>query len=132
MQSHLARCLLTFTFLLGLTSTALADTFTAIVVPGAALTNPSAIGPCGDIVGAYINPDDNEHGFLLSHGKYTTIDVPVAPHFTTARGINPQGDIVGHYTDVAGVDHGYLLTRNGQFTTIDPPDAISSNAVNIN
>jgi uncharacterized membrane protein len=52
---------------------------------------------------------------------FTTIDVPNAV-FTSASGINARGDIVGSYRDGSGRSHGYVL-RNGEFTTIDFPDA---------
>ena len=52
---------------------------------------------------------------------FTTIDVPGAV-FTSASGINARGDIVGSYSDASGRSHGYVL-RNGEFTTIDFPDA---------
>jgi uncharacterized membrane protein len=49
------------------------------------------------------------HGFLLSEGRSTTIDVPGAIR-TIAFGINERGDIVGGYADGAGF-HGFLLGR---------------------
>ncbi len=52
---------------------------------------------------------------------FTTIDVPGAV-FTEASGINARGDIVDSYRDGSGRSHGYVL-RNGEFTTIDFPDA---------
>jgi hypothetical protein len=60
-------------------------------------TAPGGISPTGDIVGAYTDAVGGQHGFLLSHGQYTTIDVPGAIS-TIARGISPSGDIVGQYT----------------------------------
>jgi uncharacterized membrane protein len=54
------------------------------------------INPAGDIVGAYTDAVGMQHGFLLSGGQYTTLDVPGATS-TVARGISPSGDIVGSY-----------------------------------
>ncbi len=68
------------------------------------------INPRGDIVGRYNSADGMNHGFLLSGGEFTSIDIPGAT-FTTAIGINPRGDIVGRYDDADGVTHGYLLSR---------------------
>lgn len=63
------------------------------------------------------------HGFMLTGGRFTTIDVPgAAPAQTLARGINAVGQIVGGYIDTARHYHGFLLT-NGRFTTIDIPNA---------
>lgn len=77
--------------------------FVSIDVPNATFTLAAGIGPKGDIVGIYGDASFNEHGFLLSHGNFTTIDVPGAlvgvPGIlqTEANGINPAGDIVGDY-----------------------------------
>jgi hypothetical protein len=48
------------------------------------------------------------HGFLLSYGVYTTIDVPGAVD-TFAEGINNLGQIAGYYVDASGNDHGFPL-----------------------
>jgi len=47
------------------------------------------------------------HGFLLSDGTYTTIDVPGASQ-TIANGINNEGYIVGYYIDADGHQHGFV------------------------
>ena len=73
----------------------------------------------GDIVGTYcdgappclIGPSDN-HGFLLSDGQLTTIDVTGA----TATGLtatNARGDMVGGYTDASAKAHAFLLEGHG-------------------
>ncbi len=85
------------------------------------------------------------HGFLLSRGRYTTIDVPgtlagvpgVLP--TVARGINPSGEIVGSYTapvntavpesspdfcpaaGSAACIKGFLRDKHGEFSTVLVP-----------
>lgn len=51
----------------------------------------------------------DSHGFLVSGGRLTSIDVPGAVR-TIAFGINERGDIVGGYADSAGF-HGFLLSR---------------------
>src|ERR1700730_2389599 len=112
----------------GVTRTTRADQFKTIDVPAAfgSQTQPYGINPQGDIVGYYSDSSGNTHGFLLSRGKFTTIDVPGAgaPLYTEPYGINPQGDIVGYYSDSSGV-HGFLLSkgllRKGRFTTFDVP-----------
>jgi hypothetical protein len=50
------------------------------------------------------------HGFLLSGGRYTPVDVPGAVS-TEAFKINPDGTIVGNYTDAGGAVHGFLASR---------------------
>jgi probable HAF family extracellular repeat protein len=62
------------------------------------------------------------HGFLLSGGTVSPIDVPGAATGTTsADGINAVGQIVGSYVDATGL-HGFLHS-GGTFTTIDVPGA---------
>jgi hypothetical protein len=69
----------------------------------------------GDMVGTYcatapgacsIAPT-GVHGFLLSGGEMTSIDVPGSVA-TAVGGINSRGDIVGVYFDAAGGAHGFL------------------------
>ena len=65
----------------------------------------------GSIVGSYCGADGIfVHGFLLSHGIYSSIDVPGAA-FTYPTGINSRGDIVGGWTADASTYHGFLLTK---------------------
>ena len=62
------------------------------------------INPGGDIVGTYTDAVGKQHGFLLSGGQFTSIDVPGTLVGTTgtlptvARGIGPNGEIVGQFT----------------------------------
>jgi uncharacterized membrane protein len=72
-----------------------------------------------EIVGTYCNgappcligPSDN-HGFLLSGDKFTTIDVAGATA-TALTANNARGDIVGGYTDASGHAHAFLLDGHG-------------------
>ena len=52
--------------------------------------------------------------------SYTTLDDPLAPNNTHARGINDAGQIVGFYGDSSGHSHGFAY-RNGTYTTFDEP-----------
>src|SRR6266540_4169157 len=81
-----------------------------------AFTEPRGINDRGDIVGRLEN-----HGFLFSKGKCTTIDFPGAS-FSSAFGVNNAGQVVGFYSDATG-RHGFLLVH-GAFTTIDPPQSV--------
>jgi len=93
-------------------------TFATVDVPGASSTTAFGINPEGDIVGDYSTtvgpcadvPDAGCHGFLLSKGTFTTIDVPGA-FGTTARGISPEGTIVGFYLNATGF-HGFLFSND--------------------
>jgi uncharacterized membrane protein len=125
------RSILSFVlFMLGVSVFAIAAPpgFITIDVPGA--TNGTiawGINAHGDIVGHYLD-STGQHGFLLSGGIYTTIDIAGASG-TGAHGINSHGDIVGVYTE-GGTRHGFLLSR-GSFTTIDPPGATCTQAMGI-
>lgn len=74
----------------------------------------------GDIVGTYCEGappcpagPSNNHGFVLSRGQLSTIDVPGAAA-TSLTAIHARGDIVGGYTDTSGHTHGLLLERYGE------------------
>jgi uncharacterized membrane protein len=101
-------------------------------------TGALAIDPRGAIVGNYLGVAGDTiktHGFMLRHGKYTSIDYPGAVQ-TFARGINPAGDIVGRY-DILNAStnqvetHSFLL-HHGKFTSIDFPGAVRTFARGIN
>jgi uncharacterized membrane protein len=97
-------------------------------------TKAIGINPRGDIVGFYCRvtsfcppgPTEpkNAHGFLLSEGKLTTIDVPGALE-TYAFKINRRGQTLGSYLDPEGRSHLFLLSE-GEFTTIDFPGAVQT------
>lgn len=107
---HWLLCSLALATLLFLVSSGAAQSFnfTTIDFPCckngiAPRTVPGGINPAGDIAGVYRDDAGRAHGFLLSGGQFTTIDVPGAlvgvagSLSTTARGIGPSGDIVGQF-----------------------------------
>ena len=49
------------------------------------------------------------HGFLLSGGEFTTIDVPGALFTSYASGINDVGRVVGRF-DTSSTNFGFLLS----------------------
>jgi len=59
-------------------------------------TVASGINPAGDIVGTFADGVGRQHGFMLSDGSFTMIDVPGAVA-TSGNGIGPGGNIVGNY-----------------------------------
>ena len=70
------------------------------LTPGqvAAQTSARGINARGDVVGFY-TAGGRQHGFLLRHGEYTSLDFPVpGVRATIANGINPRGEIVGQYS----------------------------------
>lgn len=81
-------------------STADASACPAGLAPGqvAAQTSARGINARGDIVGSYVAAG-RQRGFLLSQGRYTSLDFPVpGVRATIANGINARGEIVGQYT----------------------------------
>ena len=134
--------LVALSLLLGLPARNLAHepaqgTFTTIDFPGAAgtIVPPSFevnINTEGQVVGCYFLVSGGMvHGFLLSHGSFTTIDFPESI-FTELGGINPPGDIVGNYIDATELRVHVLLLRQGTFSTIDFPGAVGTFVGSIN
>jgi hypothetical protein len=110
------------------------QSFVTVAPPGSVDTRPFGITDSGDVVGLYFTADNKVHGFLVTRGVYTSIDVPGAIR-TNALGItelqshSPDDQVpgaarglavVGRYDTPDNVAHGYLL-RDGTFTTIDYP-----------
>lgn len=94
--------------------------FASIALPGGMPISQDngGINARGDIVGVFCNGappcfiGPRIHGYMLSGGDLTTIDVPGATA-TAAVGINARREIVGYSFDASGSGHGYLL-RWGQ------------------
>jgi hypothetical protein len=107
-------------------------------------TIAESINPAAEVVGAFTDGVGVQHGFLLSDGQFTRIDVPGelvgAPGSlaTNATGINPAGDIVGSFiapvnTSVAPQSPAYcpgtgspacikgFLYRHGKFAVVLAP-----------
>jgi uncharacterized membrane protein len=77
--------------------------FSTIDFPGAVDAFPSKVNDRGDIVGSYDGSDFNQHGFVLTAGKFITIDKPVEPNATQPQtnilGVNNVSQIVGGFSD---------------------------------
>lgn len=101
-------------------------TVTELIDPNSAdVPIPFGINNRGDIVGS-----QGTHGFLLSGGRFTSIEVP-GSRFTDVRGINDRGQIVGFYLSVASQYHLFLY-KDGKFTLIPLPEGSSPMAGGIN
>lgn len=107
--------------------------YATIDVPGAGASAATAINNSGEIVGAYGignhafwgTPDVPLHGFVLSHGAYTTTDVP-GTIWTSPQDITDAGAIYGYYGRYD--EHGYapepihgFRTHRGVTQTLDVP-----------
>jgi probable HAF family extracellular repeat protein len=99
-------------------------TFTTLDVP-----NALGINNAGQIVGSTFD-GTRVHGFVLSGGSLTLLDVPGSVS-TTARGINDAGQIVGTFEDASLRNHGFLFS-GGTFTLLDAPDSFATFATDIN
>ena len=112
--------------------------FTRIDVPGAfEVSEAFGINAQGEIVGTYwalLKGGIVLHGFRLSNGTFTTIDVNLPgafPGSTNGQGINSRGDIVGAYETGNGNTEAGFLLRKGTFTQIPVPGPFTV-AVGIN
>lgn len=87
----------------------------------------SGITPRGEIVGTYTGTDNAQHGYLLTHGKFITVDAPGADN-TSLYGIGANGDILGEWTVKNGPLDGFngFLLRDGNFTPMEFPGAIGT------
>jgi hypothetical protein len=119
-------------------------TITEFDAPGAGTgknqgTFPSSINTGGEIAGTFIDGSLVSHGFLrAASGTFTKFDAPgagtAAQRGTAAVSVNDAGEITGFYTTGSDLTnstyHGFLRAANGTFTTLDDPDAGSSEGVN--
>jgi uncharacterized membrane protein len=91
------------------------------------------VNDSGQIVGSYY-ADGRYHGFLLSGGRYTTLDLPGSVN-TLAFGINNAGQVVGRYDsfDRPGRNStsGFLL-ENGSYRMLDVPGSLGTLPYGIN
>jgi hypothetical protein len=62
----------------------------------------------GTLVGYYIDSSMVSHGYVLSHGKWTTVDDPNGVS-SNLQSINDRGTLLGTYNDAAGATHGFIL-----------------------
>ena len=112
-------------------------TITPIVLDGnkMILDGVEGINRWGTIVGTY---HDNSgfpsvgHGFKRwNNGTTHTLDFPGATSSsTTPQGINDNGTVVGQYADNKASLHGFIF-HNGQWATLDYPQAVATNLIGI-
>jgi len=111
------------------------STFSQIDFPGAAATDVFGINARGDIVGEWDSDIFGTivHGFVLTKGKFTTIDVPFAgSSYTQANDISANGSIVGTWIDADGVTPHGFLAEGAKFTSIDYPGSVGTTEWGIN
>jgi hypothetical protein len=96
--------------------------FVTYAVPGALQTWLTGVNDSGVIVGWYMDPQGNTHGFSLRNRRMTLIDDPSGTN-TQVYGINSGGAIVGSYVTpcLEEICSEGFLYQNGNFTDIGPP-----------
>jgi len=104
--------------------------------PGAISSEPSTVSLLGAVAGFYRDTvGELRHGYLLSKGKYTTIDFPGALYGTFVGGGNLTNDLVGVYNYrsncTSDCNHGFLW-RDGVFSSFDYPGATLTEGTGIN
>ena len=82
------------------------------------------------VVGDYIPPDGNLHGFFLSGGTFTEYDVPGAVQ-TAVLWISNPGDFTGTLVDVSGIQQAFVSV-GGTLTSWSVPGAPATLAYDIN
>jgi hypothetical protein len=84
------------------------------------------------MVGWYYTQDGN-HGFVgTMDGALTTIDFPGGDGGTYPLSINSLGQIAGSWRDSNLVRHGFLRQPDGSLESIDPPNSIDTDNLQIN
>jgi probable HAF family extracellular repeat protein len=91
--------------------------FVDIDVPGSQVTGPVKANDRGQVVGIYVDANDQLHGFLWDDGDVEVIDIPGAEG-TAPTGINDRGQMVGSYIDADGNYHGFVRDRRGRVSTL--------------
>jgi probable HAF family extracellular repeat protein len=105
-------------------------TFTNIDVPGGDATFADGLST-DEIVGEFVDPDGNTHGFMLNRGAFTPFDAPGADGYTSVNGVNARGDHCGLYF-VDGQFRAYFRSKAGVFTPLQHPEEFSSLALFLN
>lgn len=106
-----------------------AATWTTIDPPGSTATDVFGINSGGDLVGTYSDSSGMLHGFVLSGGAFTDVDVPNAT-YTVATSINDSRQIAGYFLSKYTVHAFFFDGQN--FLTLDFPGARRTEAWGIN
>ncbi len=102
-----------------------------ITYSGATNIKANGINNSSQIVGEFADAGGALHGFLLSGGNFTLIDVNLAGAVNTSlTGINNKGWIVGSYF-IGSVEHSFV-DIGGVFTSFDYTGSKSSSAKGLN
>lgn len=107
------------------------ETFSTVPkYPGSTTSFPFAINNTGQIVGAYIDSAGDYHGYVLTNGTFTAINVPFTGAVNTEpTAINDEGDIVGTWGPEN--NQGFVLS-GGVYTMILVPGNDNTEPYGIN
>ncbi len=106
--------------------------FTLTGPPGTLYNPATAISNNGNIAGIYSDAT-GYHGYLLSSGAFTTLDVAGAQNGTYAFAVNDSAQVAGYYGTAAGPFQGFSYTPGTGNTLITPPGAnLETYALSIN
>jgi uncharacterized membrane protein len=75
-------------------------------------TIPYGINDSEEISGHFFDASNQEHGFVISGGTFTQLDVPGAIQ-TGGGGVNASGQVVGHYVTDSACDNAVFIASPG-------------------
>jgi len=108
------------------------EAYQSVNFPGDPEQSAFGVNDAGQIVGEYIDSAAVYHGWELSGGKFSTIDVPFSGATGTgANGINDSGEIAGGWDGSGVSQHGFTLI-GGTYTSFDYPGAVATWAWQLN
>ena len=99
--------------------------FVNIVPPGAVSTQAYGINDLNEIVGAYLDAKNVQHGFVLNGKTYTPLDIQ-GHTFPSAWSINNQGLIAVYALNSKRLVDSFLTTGRGGYKLINVPGAVQS------
>ncbi|MEY9964136.1 hypothetical protein ABIA33_002178 [Streptacidiphilus sp. MAP12-16] len=106
--------------------------FHQVAVTGATSVTAAAINNHADIAGFFTGAGGTVDGYLLRHGRLTTLAFPGAS-MTQALGVNDSDEVVGVYqvgSGNAAKTHGFTWTSGHGFGTVDDPNGVGATTVN--
>ena len=111
-----------------------AGQYTLINVPGAIITQGRSLNDRNQVVGYYLDQNENQHGFVWEKEAFVTFDLPdLGNVISYPLGINNRGQIAGTFTQSPCNcnERGFLLSDD-RLTVIDFPGATATIVNGIN
>jgi len=108
------------------------ESFKSVDVPKGPEQSAFGVNDAGQMVGEYFDSSGVYHGWELSSGKFSAINVPFAGAAGTgANGINDSGEIAGGWDGSGVTQHGFTLIGS-TYTSFDYPGATATWAWSLN